>query len=91
MPTFRKIEIVDAREFGGGETSANSMVLWVSSNEGRAEYHATDDKLIEYIRIYEHHASRKFEMAFPGDWIERRQNGSFQVTRKQVIATYEEV
>jgi hypothetical protein len=91
MPTFRKVEIVDAREFFGGDDNGNSLVLWVQSGEGRAEYHATDDKLIEYIRVYDHYASRKFEMAFPGDWIERRQNGTFQVTRKQVIATYEEV
>jgi hypothetical protein len=91
MPTFRKVEIVDAREFVGGETSGNGLVLWVQSNEGRAEYFASEDKSIEYLRIYSHYASRQFDMAFPGDWIERRQNGSFQVTRRQVIATYEEV
>ncbi|QFG08744.1 hypothetical protein PBI_INGRID_72 [Arthrobacter phage Ingrid] len=90
MPTFRKVEIVDAREFKGGSTNANSLVLWVNSNEGKAEHH-TGGNFIDYIRVYESYASRIFEMAFPGDWIERRQNGTFQVTRKQVIATYEEV
>lgn len=87
MPTFRKVEIVDAREFSGGLKSGSELVLWISSNSGRAEYDAEHD----YIKLNEHYASLKFELAFPGDWIERGQNGSFQVTRKQVIATYEEV
>ncbi len=90
MSTFRKVEIVDARKFEGGIPDGSELVFWVSSGGGKAEFF-TSGGIVEYIRIYEHRESRKFEMAFPGDWIERRQNGEYQVTRQQVIDTYEEV
>ena len=90
MPTFRKVEIVDARQFHGGIENGSSLVFWVLSNEGKAEQHITPMG-IDYIRIYEWRDSHKFEMAFPGDWVEHRQNGTFEVTRQQVIDTYEEV
>lgn len=90
MPTFRKVEIVDARKFESGIPAGSELVFWVLSGGGHAEYHTGQD-IVEYIRVYEHRESRKFTMAFPGDWIERRQNGEYQVTRQQVIDTYEEV
>ncbi|QFG13678.1 hypothetical protein PBI_SHEPARD_71 [Arthrobacter phage Shepard] len=89
MSTFRKVEIVDARKFEGGIPNGSELVFWVSSGGGKAEQHISEG--IDYIRVYEHRESRKFDMAFPGDWIERRQNGEYQVTRQQVIDTYEEV
>ncbi|QGZ17273.1 hypothetical protein SEA_GIANTSBANE_69 [Arthrobacter phage Giantsbane] len=89
MSTFRKVEIVDARKFDGGIPSGNGLVFWVCSLQGKAEYFQSEN--LEYIRIYENYAARKYNMAFPGDWIERRQDGSFEVTRQQVIDTYEEV
>ncbi|ASR83360.1 hypothetical protein SEA_CATERPILLAR_65 [Arthrobacter phage Caterpillar] len=89
MPTFRKVEIVDARKFEGGLENGSNLVFWVSSNEGRATY--VQDKFGERIRVYEHRESHTSAPAFPGDWIERRQDGSFEVTRQQIIDTYEEV
>ena len=90
MATFRKVEIVDAREFKGGIENGNALVFWVCSLQGLAEYHVGRD-IPEHIRLFQNYASRESEMAYPGDWIERRQNGTFKVTRKQEIATYEEV
>ncbi|QFP95462.1 hypothetical protein SEA_MAKAI_70 [Arthrobacter phage Makai] len=90
MATFRKVEIVDAREFSGGITNGNSLVFWICSLQGLAEYHVGKD-IPEHIRLYTHYATRQHELAYPGDWIERRQDGTFKVTRKQEIATYEEV
>lgn len=90
MATFRKVEIVDARKFESGIPAGSELVFWVLSGGGKAEYNTGPD-IIEHIRIYENHASRKFTIAYPGDWIERRQNGEYQVTRQQVIDTYEEV
>ncbi|ASR84067.1 hypothetical protein SEA_TEACUP_67 [Arthrobacter phage Teacup] len=87
MPTFRKVEIVDARKFESGNGS--DLVYWVLSNGGRATH--VIDGPVERIRVYEHRTSFTSTPAFPGDWIEHRQDGSFQVTRQQVIDTYEEV
>ncbi|ASM62343.1 hypothetical protein SEA_NIGHTMARE_67 [Arthrobacter phage Nightmare] len=87
MPTFRKVEIVDARKFE--DTNGSDLVFWVLSNGGRAT-HVQDD-FGQRIRVYEHRTSHTSTPAFPGDWIEHRQDGSFEVTRQQVIDTYEEV
>jgi hypothetical protein len=89
MPTFRKVEIVDARKFEGGLQNGSDLVFWVCSNEGRAVY--VDDSVGERIRVYEDRDCRISSPAFPGDWIERRQDGLFEVTRQQIIDTYEEV
>lgn len=89
MPTFRRVEIVDARKFEGGLQNASDLVLWVSANEGKAVY--VNDNVGERIRVYEDRDCRISSPAFSGDWIERRQDGAFEVTRQQIIDTYEEV
>lgn len=95
MPTFRKIpEIVDARQFTGGVENGSNLVLWVNSENGSATWEDEHVKwrhgdhvgmTPESIRVYTGPYRVESEVAFVGDWIMRRQDGSFEVVRQQTL------
>lgn len=95
MPTFQKVETVDARKFEGGIQNGSDLVFWVNSKEGQACWNPqipTDAKSSEHIRVYKHPYSRIFEVAYPGDWIMQHQDGHFAVVRQQELdSEYKEV
>jgi hypothetical protein len=86
MATFQKVETVDARQFTGGTDNGSSLVFWISSKAGRAEY-TMGKNFPEHIRLYDHRESRLFEEAFVGDWLMQNQDGSFRVIRQQELIT----
>lgn len=88
MPTFRKVEIVDARKFEGGVQNGTDLVFWVNSNEGKAFYYSKNER----IRVATDAYSMMLDVAYPGDWIMQNQDGTFQVVRQQQLdSEYEEV
>lgn len=95
MPTFRKVEIVDARKFEGGIHNGSELVFWVTSKEGKAFYysnHTKDETNVERIRVAEDAYSMMFAVAYPGDWIMQNQDGTFKVVRQQELdSEYEQV
>jgi hypothetical protein len=85
---MKKPEIVDARQFTGGITNGMDLVLWVNSNEGKATWLATPER----IRVAEDAYSMIFAVAYPGDWIMRNQDGTFTAIRKQELdSEYDQV
>lgn len=90
MPTFKRTEIVDARQFHGGTQNASSLILWVESHQNRASY-LTDrndsfERIMVQVEMYKHHP------AYVGDWIVLNQDGSFSVVRPQTFESdYEQV
>lgn len=86
MPTFRKLEFADARQFTGGTDNAMAILLWVQSNEGKAS-HISGGKSPEFIRVYKDYASLEFEIVFVGDWVMRNQDGTFRGIRPEQLIT----
>lgn len=86
MPTFRKQEFVDARQFTGGTQNAMDILLWVQSHEGKAS-HVTGGASPEFIRIYRDYASLEFELVFVGDWVMQNQDGTFRGIRPEALIT----
>jgi hypothetical protein len=100
MPTFRKVEIVDARKFEGGAQNGTNLVFWVNEKEGHAlwveakpiAFSASRSVFPEHIRVYDHPYSQDFDVAYVGDWIMQNQDGTFKVVRQQQLdSEYEEV
>ena len=92
MPTFRKKpEIVDARKFEGGAQNGTDLIFWVNSNEGNAlwfgsqKFDPNERRKHEHIRVHTQPYSRIFQVAYVGDWIMRKQDGSFVVIRQQEL------
>jgi hypothetical protein len=95
MPTFRRVEIVDARQFTGGLEQGMDLCLWVNSNYGRAQWmerrEVGSKVLSERIRLYDENQVT-YAIAWLGDWIVRHQDGSWEVVRtERMQAEYEEV
>lgn len=86
MSTFRKIEVVDARQFEGGTQNAMDILLWVQSHEGKAT-HTSGGTSPEFIRIYRDYASMEFELVFVGDWVMQNQDGTFRGIRPEALIT----
>lgn len=84
MATFRKIEVVDARQFTGGVQNGGDILLWVHSHQGRAT-HVSGGKGPEFIRIYRDYASLEFELLFVGDWVMQNQDGTFRGIRPEAL------
>lgn len=94
MPTFRKVEIIDARQFTGGQDSAMELVFWVLSNGGHAEW--KDESLVgnrtlsERIRLDICHDD--YTLVWENDWIVRHQDGTWDAMRPEDLKEeYEEV
>lgn len=86
MPTFRRVEFVDARQFTGVGHNAIDILLWVQSHEGKAT-HTTGGSNPEFIRIFRDYASCEFELVFVGDWVMQNQDGTFRGVRPEALVT----
>jgi hypothetical protein len=84
MPTFKKVEVVDARQFTGGVDQGMELVLWVESGGGVGWWAEADPELKwhEQLRIGKQGALRS---AYVGDWIVHHQAGGFSVMRPQEL------
>lgn len=96
MPTFRKKpEIVDARQFTGGTQNGTDLLYWIQSHNGRAMWEPKINDApngAEYIRLYDLPIMVIQRVAYVGDWVMLRQNGTFAVVRQQELnAEYEQV
>ena len=86
----KKPEVVDARQFDGERQNGLDLVLWIQSNQGKAEFSHLDNYKPR-LWVYEHFAGSMANAAFPGDWIVCRQSGQFEVWRKELFEeTYEQ-
>ena len=96
MATFRKVEVVDARKFEGGDQNGTNLVFWVEEKAGHALWFPPRQthrgSIPEHIRVYDHPYGSIFENAYVGDWIMQNQDGTFKVVRQQQLdSEYEEV
>lgn len=95
MPTFKRTETVDARQFTGGLQQGMDLALWVNSNQGRATWIEPTDVgkrvLSERVRLYnEDHIH--IDTAWVGDWVVHHQDGSWEAVRPELFQEqYEEV
>lgn len=86
MGTFQRKETVDARQFTGGAANGLELSLWVNSNgqstEARAMFYEAGSYFneVERIRIRTY-CSR--DVVYTGDWIVRKQDGSFEAMRNE--------
>jgi len=91
MPTFQKIETVDARQFTGGIQNGTDLTFWIQSHEGRSSWRPQNGRFAEHIKI-DSDQLYKFQYAYVGDWIMHKQDGSFAVVRQQELdAEYNQV
>jgi hypothetical protein len=92
MPTFKRIEVVDARQFTGGKQNGTDLVFWVNANGGQAYWLEATQGLPEQVKLAEQPYSQKYGLGYAGDWIMQNQDGSFKVVRQQELdAQYEQV
>lgn len=95
MPTFRRVEIVDARQFTGGKQQGSDLAYWVSSNHGRAHWYPEREvgsrTLSERIVLTtSDHVG--YDLVWVGDWIMLHQDGSWEAVRTEDLKEqYEEV
>jgi hypothetical protein len=83
LPTFKRTEVVDARQFKGGVHNASSLILWIESGIGRAIFVEETDERFERVMVDE--GLNKWTPAYVGDWVVRNQNGGFEVVRPQTF------
>jgi hypothetical protein len=83
MGVFKsKPEVVDARQLDGTREKALELMLWVQSNEGRAEIREYDPHTVNFL-LADHYASRAFTIGYKGDWVILRQSGIFELMRNE--------
>ena len=92
MGVFKsKPEVVDARQLDGTRKKTLDLMLWVQSNEGRADTMQELGSDTAELWLYENYASRIFTTGYKGDWVVRRQNGAFELMRnEEFIKRYEQ-
>jgi len=92
MPTFKKVEVVDARQFTGGVDQGMQLVMWIEGY-GYEGWWSEENKEIrweEQIRVGPKNSRKR--SAYIGDWIVHHQDGEFSVMRPQELKEqYEQV
>jgi hypothetical protein len=95
MPTFRKVEIVDARQFIGSVQQGTDLCLWVNSNNGRAHWHdkqLVGSRILSERIVLEIENGNDYTLVWLNDWIIRHQDGSWEAMRPEDLhEQYEEV
>lgn len=100
MPTFRRVEVVDARQFTGGKQQGSDLAFWVNSNQGRAYWKdATtiggkhlSERIALQIKDGGGHTFNDHVIVWLGDWIMLHQDGSWEAVRTEDLKEqYEEV
>jgi hypothetical protein len=95
MPTFRRVEIVDARQFTGGLQQGSDLAFWVNSNHGLAHWYperlvgqkTLSERIILHTPDYVN-----YSIVWLDDWIVRHQDGSWEALRPEDLKEqYEEV
>ncbi len=80
MPTFKRTEIVDARQFTGGVENGTNLALWANSNHANAAWFDHDELGPERIKLVTDDFSVCVYMT---DWIILRQDGRIDHNRLQ--------
>lgn len=78
MPTFTRIETVDARQFTGGKENGCGLVLWATEHGAYAFWLDHDEHAPERIKLVTDEFSR---MVWITDWIVLRQDGRLDLVR----------
>lgn len=87
MPKFKKVELVEARQFTGGLQNGSDLAFWVNSNNAKADWRAATDEQIEKLFLSYNY---KWGYAYIGDWIVLHQDGTITSMRPQDFeATYD--
>lgn len=95
MPTFRRIEVVDARQFTGGLDNGSSLAFWVNSNHGRAHWYDKQQvagRTLSERVILTTSDHVGYDLVWVGDWIMLHQDGTWEAVRTEALKEqYEEV
>ena len=88
MATFKKTEIVDGRQFTGGEQNGTDLTYWVQSGgKQTALWGAPYRSAPETIVLFQDMNQLDYERVFVGDWIIREQDGRFIRVRPEELIT----
>ena len=78
MATFKKVDLVEARQFTGGVQNGSDLLLWIQSNKGRASF-------VTYLveRVILEYSYAPWKNVYIGDWIVLHSDNSFSALRPQ--------
>lgn len=93
MPTFKKTEVIDARQFTGGNQNAMELILWVNSGDQEALW-ASPVTMVkptspEKIMLVKPDNKFEYDSVYLGDWIVKKQSGQFVAMRPEELQEYE--
>lgn len=94
MSTFRKVEVVDARQFTGGIQQGTDLAFWVNSNNGRAHWHGEQpvgSKTLSERIVLEIENGNDYTLVWLNDWIMLHQDGSWEAMRPEDLNEQYEV